>query len=71
MQDITGGRDLMAYYKTCPECGSALDPGEICDCKEKAVLDAANIRDGKAEQARHKLNYSAPIIQNYKGECQG
>ena len=22
----------MAYYKTCPECGANLDPGEICDC---------------------------------------
>ena len=22
----------MAYYRTCPECGAALDPGEMCDC---------------------------------------
>lgn len=20
------------YYKTCPICGAALDPGERCDC---------------------------------------
>lgn len=20
------------YYKTCPDCGANLDPGEICDC---------------------------------------
>lgn len=46
----------MAYYKTCPECGAALDPGEICDCKEKAVLDAANIQSGGVEQASTKLN---------------
>lgn len=26
----------MSYYKTCPECGSALDPGEICDCRNEA-----------------------------------
>ena len=19
-------------YKTCPECGANLDPGEVCDC---------------------------------------
>lgn len=25
----------MAYYKTCPECGANLDPGEICDCDKK------------------------------------
>lgn len=23
----------MAYYRVCPDCGSNLDPGEICDCK--------------------------------------
>lgn len=23
----------MAYYKTCPHCGAALDPGEVCDCR--------------------------------------
>ncbi len=22
----------MAYYNTCPNCGSNLDPGEKCDC---------------------------------------
>ncbi len=24
----------MAYYRTCPECGAHLDPGEACsDCE--------------------------------------
>ena len=23
----------MDYYKTCPECGTRLDPGEVCDCQ--------------------------------------
>jgi hypothetical protein len=23
----------MSYYRTCPDCGSNLDPGEICDCQ--------------------------------------
>lgn len=41
----------MSYYRECSECGAHLDPGEMCDCeKEKAALDATNIRDGKAEQ---------------------
>lgn len=22
----------MSYYKTCPDCGANLDPGERCDC---------------------------------------
>jgi hypothetical protein len=26
----------MAYYRTCPDCGCALDPGEFCDCAEKS-----------------------------------
>ena len=21
------------YFKTCPDCGANLDPGERCDCK--------------------------------------
>lgn len=26
----------MPYYKPCPLCGAALDPGEICtDCREE------------------------------------
>lgn len=26
----------MAYYHACGFCGSNLDPGEICDCVERA-----------------------------------
>lgn len=22
----------MSYYRVCPHCGAALDPGERCDC---------------------------------------
>lgn len=21
------------YFKTCPQCGAHLDPGETCDCQ--------------------------------------
>lgn len=24
----------MAFFKTCPHCGAALDPGEKCDCQD-------------------------------------
>lgn len=24
------------YYRTCPECGAHLDPGEKCDCLKEA-----------------------------------
>lgn len=32
----------MSYYKTCPHCGSHLDPGEKCDCESK---EKASIKD--------------------------
>ena len=42
----------MSYFKACPHCGANLDPGEVCDCrdKERAAQGAANTQDGKAEQ---------------------
>ena len=42
----------MAYYRLCPICGAALDPGEVCeDCREKeeAAAGAANTDGGKAQ----------------------
>lgn len=27
----------MSIYKTCPDCGAHLDPGERCDCQRKPV----------------------------------
>jgi hypothetical protein len=24
---------MAAYYRTCPDCGANLDPGERCDCE--------------------------------------
>lgn len=26
----------MAYYNICPDCGASLDPGERCDCRDRA-----------------------------------
>ena len=42
----------MSYYRTCPHCGAALDPGERCDCQEEkeTAADAANIDDGVVER---------------------
>jgi hypothetical protein len=31
------GGDKMAYFNTCPDCGSNLDPGENCDCRSTAI----------------------------------
>lgn len=24
----------MSYYRVCEDCGSTLDPGEVCDCRK-------------------------------------
>lgn len=31
----------MPYYKPCPLCGAALDPGERCDCQDKETAPSA------------------------------
>lgn len=43
----------MSYYKTCPHCGANLDPGEVCDCreKEKAPASATNTDRGGVDKA--------------------
>ena len=30
----------MEYYRTCPDCGAALDPGETCDGQEPPELES-------------------------------
>ena len=55
----------MSYYRTCPTCGAALDPGERCDCTEKAA-PVLQHRDGKAEQIEQPV--SASIMNKNKEE---
>lgn len=44
----------MPYYRTCPLCGAALDPGEHCDCQDKETApSAANAESGKVD---HELS---------------
>lgn len=31
----------MSYYRECPYCGAALDPGEKCDCGQKETARSA------------------------------
>lgn len=32
----------MSYFKTCPDCGAHLDPGELCDCRENEKTNASS-----------------------------
>ena len=52
----------MSYFKACPHCGANLDPGEVCDCrdKERAAQGATNTEDGGVEQIERAV--SASII---------
>lgn len=36
----------MAYYNSCPYCGSNLDPGEMCDCQQEARKSGERKRKG-------------------------
>ena len=42
----------MSYYRVCPICGAALDPGELCDCKDKeeAAQGVSSTQSGMVEQ---------------------
>lgn len=48
----------MSYYRTCPYCGSHLDPCERCDCKESAAPGATNTWCGKVEQSTTAVSAS-------------
>lgn len=37
----------MSYYRTCPICGAALDPGEICECVQRSFLQLTDENKGK------------------------
>ena len=39
---------MQVIYHTCPHCGANLDPGERCDCIEKAAPGAGTSESGNA-----------------------
>ena len=55
------------YYKTCPNCGAHLDPGELCDCFEKEKgRPVKEAPDGHRDAAKPK--YRSSMI-NQKAGC--
>ena len=37
----------MSFYRVCPSCGANLDPGEACDCQDKAKPPAGAANTGE------------------------
>lgn len=53
----------MPYYKPCPLCGAALDPGERCDCQDKETApDATNIESGQKVESELSDPHSTSIV---------
>lgn len=45
----------MAYYRTCEFCGTNLDPGERCDCREEYEDARVRLQDSKSPVQPKKL----------------
>ena len=50
----------MSYYRTCPECGANLDPGEHCDCGKREIktakIEYKKIRMDRRRKSRELLD---------------
>jgi hypothetical protein len=57
----------MAYYWTCPECGSNNDPGEACDCQTEKKGAAPLAR--KQPQAQRPTSIITAKNRIVKEEC--
>lgn len=57
----------MSYYRTCPNCGANLDPGEHCDCQDKKeeLPGATNTEQLKAKQ---KVSETDCFASNFNEE---
>ena len=52
----------MAYYRTCPHCGAALDPGERCDCRERTESEARKCSEKSTPTTTREYKKAAPVL---------
>lgn len=53
----------MPYYRICPHCGAALDPGERCNCREeKEAAPVLEHRDGQKVESELSDPFSTSIL---------
>ena len=51
MMETLRERQAMSYYKECPICGAALDPGEKCECEDAfMLLDTIDGEEGNKDE---------------------
>lgn len=49
----------MVYYRECPDCGSSLDPGERCDCRDERKKKEDEVREYLkiGERGQYRLDF--------------
>ena len=54
------------YYRTCPDCGAHLDPGERCavHANKKRRPRCANIRDGKEKKSTYIISRARGVVKD-------
>lgn len=52
----------MSYYRICPDCGAALDPGEPCDCRPEPWMNRGDTMK-EFQRAKRKTAFDAANIE--------
>ena len=58
----------MAYYRTCPYCGSNNDPGEACDCRTETKKESAPAQRERTQANAYPQSVYQPICAKSRGE---
>ena len=61
------GVERMAYYRTCPLCGSNNDPGEACDCRE-TKKEVAPLHQERPRANAYPQSVYQPLCAKSRGE---
>lgn len=61
---------MMPYDNRCPDCGSYLDPGEVCECKKTAPSVAADGAEAEKSVSTYKIAEKSELV-NIKEDDMG
>lgn len=56
----------MSFYRTCPHCGAALDPCELCSCQDKKEAPAS-VESTDGDRAEQNMTPVSASIVTEKG----